>query len=113
MLLHPQTFKLCKHGCLISFCFIIGATIAPLAGIIASTQSKCSRLPWLEAIVCSFSQAFAMINNPLLVIDDAEKGFGLIVAGVPGALSWFYSQYGLVFLLVGGIVLLGLLKILL
>ena len=108
----PQLFKPCKHGCLISLCFIFGATIAPLIGIFASTQAKCSSLTVVEAIGCVFSQGFAIASNPLLIINETEQGLAMVAAGIPGAISWMYSQYGLLFLLIGGAIVLVLLKIL-
>lgn len=96
-----------------SFFFIIGATIVPLAGIFASIQTKCSPLSALEAIGCSFSKVFAILSNPLLIIQETEQGLAIVVAGIPGAIGWMYSQYGLLFLLIGGVTLVVLRKILL
>jgi hypothetical protein len=107
----PRIFKPFKHGCLMSLCFMIGATIAPVVGIVASIQAKCSFLPMLEAIGCTFSQVFAIVSNPLLIINETEQGLAIVVAGVPGAIGWMYSQYGLLFLMIGGAVVLIVLKI--
>lgn len=95
-----------------SLCFIIGATIAPIIGIFASTQAKCSRLPMFEAIGCVFSQVFAIVSNPLLIISETEQGVALVIAGIPDAIGWMYSQYGLLFLLIAGAIILVMLKIL-
>jgi hypothetical protein len=107
----PRIFKPFKHGCLMSLCFVIGATIAPVIGVGVFIQAKCSSLPMLEAIGCTFSQVFAILSNPLLIISKTEHGLTLAAAGIPSTIGWMYSQYGLLFLMIGGAVVLVLLKI--